>query len=225
MTLALRIAPLALSLVALLGACGNQADMDPTAMLLRNLSQAAANRLGPQTAAAQPPSALELRAALADTGTAIIRLELLASGASTFMAPVAVNQGIRTWSTNERETVSMRDGVLLATRGFGSDIMSATAPSAAQIARGAGTYNRHFVYLDGADQVRKSPMTCTLSTAGAETITVLGLSYPTRHVVETCTGKMGTDTNDYWFRNGAILQSRQFLVPGAPGVKIQSILN
>ena len=221
MRLAVRATVAVLSLVGLLGACGNQTDADPSVALFKSVTQGAQARLNKSAPA---PSDSDIRAALEGVGTPILRVESEATRGFTFLAPLGNNQGIATWSSNEFQTVSMRDGVLLATRGFGPDIMAATAPPATQMARGAGMHNRTFIYLDGGDQTVRSQMTCTLSDAGAETVTILGLSYPTRRVTESCVGKRGKDKNDYWFSGGTILQSRQFLVPGQPGVVLQSVI-
>lgn len=225
MTLRRCSAALALSFAVLLGACGNESDMDPSSMLLRAASQAATARLAARSPTAPPPTDLQLRAALQAEGKPILRMQSMANGSVAFLAPVASNQGVQTWSTNERLLLSSRDGVILATRGFGSDIMAATVPSLAQIARGSGSHTRLHVYLDGADQPRKFTMTCTVSTVGAETITVLGLRYATRHIRETCDGKAGSGANDYWFQGGTLRQSQQFLVPGQSGLILQSIVD
>jgi len=221
----LRAVASGLMLLAGLAACSNQTDTDPGVSLLRGLSQVAVAKLGPKQAAAPAPTDLQVRQALQTAGTPIQRLQVQASGLVTYIAPVATNQGVATWSSNERLLVSMRDGVIVSTRGFGSDIMAATGPSTAELARGTGTHNRLYTYLDGADQTVKAPMTCTLSTVGSETITILGLQGPALHVLESCTGKLGTDTNDYWFRGGRLVQSRQFLVPGSPGLLLQAVID
>lgn len=220
-----RHAAMALCLTALLAACGNETDMDPGAMLVRTLSQVATSRMGGKAPGAQPPTDLQLRAALQGEGKPVIRLESVATGTVTYLAPIASNGGVQTWSSNERLTLSSRDGVILASRGFGPDIMAATVPSLSQIARGSGSHQRLHVYLDGADQVQKFAMTCSVSTVGSENITVLGLSFPTRHVRETCTHKSMTGVNDYWFHGARLRQSKQFLVPGQPGLLIQSIVD
>jgi len=222
----LRHRALVLCLTAMLAGCSNEVDVEPGAALFRTVAQTAKGAFGNRDAPAAPAvDDLQLRAALQTEGKPILRVTFNNSGVSTFLGAIALNQGVRTWSTNDGLTVSTRDGVLLATRGFGRDLMAADAPSAAQLSRGTGSHPRLHVYLDGADQTRKVAMTCRVSSAGAETVAVLGLGYPTRHVVETCTGDAVSERNDYWFRSdGHLLQSTQFVVPGSPGVTLQAIV-
>ena len=222
----MRPAVFVLFCAATVSACGNEADMDPGARLLKLLAQTATARVtGGKSAPDATPSDLDLRAALQEGGKPIIKLRNDNTGATAYLAPVAVNQGITTWSSNDRLTLSSRDGVLLATRGFGADLMAANVPTAARIARGGGTHDRLHVYLDGGDQTQKFTFTCTVATVGPEAITVMGLSYNTRHVTETCSGKSGTATNHYWFQGAQIRQSTQFLAPGVPGVTLQAVID
>ncbi len=225
--LILRRVVLALSSAAFLTACNDEADMDPGARLVKVVSSAAIARIkgGKDGPAVTPPSDLEVRAALQAAGKPILRLTVEATGTTTFLAPVGLNRGVTTWSSNERVTLSGRDGVLQASRGFGADLMSAKVPSASQIRNGSGGHDRVHVYLDGGDQTQVFTFTCTLAPVGSERITVMGLSFVTSHVRETCTGTAGAFTNDYWFDGATIRQSVQALAPGVPGVTVQAVID
>lgn len=152
------------------------------------------------------------RADLQKVGTAVTVIEL--QGLTMYMVPAGTNRGVTTWTSAEDRTISLRDGVMIASRGFGPDIMQTAAPSAAQLAAGHGTLQRSYFYLDGADQTRRFDYTCALSTVGSETITVFGRQHTTRHVTETCRSAAVEFTNDYWFEGGNFIRkSKQLFVP------------
>lgn len=222
----LRHTAAALCCAAIVSGCGNGSDVEPGARLLTTIGALAASRImGGNSETDSPASDLELREAFVEAGQKILRVEVEDPPADLFLAPVTQNQGITTWVSNERINLSTRDGVILSTRGFGSDLMAATVPTAAQIGRGSGSHDRLHVYLDGGDQTQKFTYTCTVATIGPQTITVLGLAYPTRHITETCVGKTGTATNHYWFQGSRIRQSVQYLVPGGTALKVSAIID
>ncbi len=222
----LRHTAAAMCSAALLAGCGSGTDLEPGARLLTTIGALAATRMMSGTAEPDAPTSdLETRRAFEEAGQRILQVEVDDPEALLFLAPVTQNQGITTWVSNERINLSTRDGVILATRGFGSDLMSSTVPSAALIGRGSGSHDRLHVYLDGGDQTQKYTYTCSVATVGLQTIAVLGLSYPTRHITETCVGKLGTFTNLYWFQGARIRQSVQYLVPDGKMLKVSAIID
>ncbi len=145
---------------------------------------------------------------------------------TNLMAPYGQNGDVQTWASTHYETVSLRQGMLVATRGFGPDLMSSTGPGVAQISAGHGTTNRRYFYLDGGDQPHEFDYTCTLSAAGAESVTVLGKSFATRKVSESCVGTQGSFVNQYWFDHSTNLrQSRQMAVPGLGSLVLQRVID
>ena len=155
---------------------------------------------------------------------------LLASNAKlkygNLLAPFGGSNGVVTWSSTSYQTISLRDGVMVATRGFGPDLMSSVAPGIATIAAGHGTTQRRYSYLDGGDQAQTLSYTCTLAQAGSESIEVLAKVYAARQVTETCTGPAGGFTNAYWFDHGLNLrQSKQFLAPGLDDMFMQRVID
>ena len=145
---------------------------------------------------------------------------------TNLMAPYGQNGDVQTWASMHYETVALRQGLLVATRGFGPDLMSSTGPSVAQISAGHGTTNRRYFYLDGGDQPHEFDYTCTLATAGAESVTVLGKPFATRKISESCVGPQGSFVNQYWFDHGTNLrQSRQMAVPGLESLVLQRVID
>ncbi|MDZ4093887.1 MAG: YjbF family lipoprotein, partial [Paracoccaceae bacterium] len=181
-------------LTAVLGGCGN--DKEATVGLggiKKSLKDIATVRKQQAT-----PAPAVTRAALSAFKTPMIMADVPAIGLTTFLVPVAQNGAVETWGTVDDKTISFRQGVMIATRGFGPDIMQATAPTAAQLAVGSGKYSRVYYYLDGADQTLRREYACSLASLGAETITVVDRQHLTRHVTETCTGNGGDFVNEYW---------------------------
>lgn len=198
-------------LAAALALAGCGSDRDATAGA--RIVQGVATGLWKDRKATGEPTEVT-REQLAAFNSPMIEAKVAKIGLTSYLVPYGQNAGVDTWSSAEDQTISFRDGIMIATRGFGPDIMRAVAPSAAQIAAGSGTHQRVYWYLDGADQPQRFDYQCTLANLGAETITVVDRQHSTRHVSETCTGKAAEFTNEYWFENGVFLRkSKQLLVP------------
>ncbi len=104
----------------------------------------------------------------------------------------------------------LRDGVLIGTRGFGLDLMSATVPTVGELVGGATTHERRADYLDGTDSPDRRSYTC-------ETKPGAGDSGPktAHHILEVCRGREGRITNEYWIDGGLrIVQSKQWVSQG-----------
>lgn len=128
--------------------------------------------------------------------------------------PAAQNGDVATWASFDGQTVSFRQGVLVATRGIGPDLMSADVPSRTQLAGGTGSHRRSYVSLDGLDRPVRIEFDCTMSVIGPATLTLVDRTYSTRHVQEQCDGETGRITNEYWFDGTVTLRkSRQWANP------------
>jgi len=214
---------LALALLA----CGNDPKAGLGGIKASDLTSSLKAVIAARRNAANPiqQDPAQIRALLAQNNLPVMFFKREDSAASGYLFPIGMNNGVQTWTSPERQTVSLRSGVLVATRGFGSDIMAARVPTAAQLAAGLGRTSRDYLLLDGADQQLRMVYECTLSSRGAETIVVVGRSHNTRHVVESCTGSWGSFTNHYWFEGGNIRQSSQLLVLGVGNLTLQRIID
>lgn len=226
----LPILTLLLGLLAL-GACGNDSagnDLAVPAKVLGALIKGA----GKPVATADPndpaikAGILAYRARLQKDGQPLLLASNQTLKYGTLHAPFGKNGDVETWSSTGYQTISLRGGILVATRGFGPDLMSSVAPGAATIARGSGATQRRYYYLDGADQTQVFSYSCTLAVAGSEVIDVMAKAYTARKVVETCTGPNDSFKNEYWFDNGLnIRQSSQRLAPGLDNLFVQRIID
>jgi uncharacterized protein YcfL len=217
-----------------LAVAGCSSDKAPSAVPIQAIVQAGIATLKGAGAASGPISASEPDAAtlaegrrlLEESGQPVIAVTDRGLGLATFMVPLGQNSGVTTWANPEYQTISLRDGVILATRGFGADLMSAEVPTAASLRLGAGQHQRIHYVLDGADQTEAQQFYCSLSVSKTETISILGKSYPTKRVQEDCAGTSGSFTNVYWFDSaGLIRQSQQSRVAGEDKMQLQAIID
>lgn len=209
--------------LALLAGCGTDREANPA---MDAMKVAAAKVVEARRGGGAQPAAGITRAQLAQFNSPMIMAEIPTLGLTTFFVPYGQNGGVETWASVDDKAISLRQGIMVATRGFGPDIMQAVAPSAAQIASGAGSHDRVYYYLDGADQTQRVKYHCTLANLGAETITVVERQHRTRHVAETCTGNGREITNEYWFENGNFLRkSKQLLVPEWGYFTLQAVVD
>lgn len=227
-----RVLLAALVSVLAVAGCGNDGVGNgmglPTNVLIGMLT--GANKKPVATANANDPAVragiLAYRAQLEADGQAILLASNQKLKYGTLHAPFGQNGDVQTWSSTGYQTISLRGGILIATRGFGPDLISAVAPGVTTIARGTGATVRRYHYLDGADQPQRLDFTCTLTVAGSETIEVMAKSFGTRKVVENCSGPSGTFANEYWFDNGLnIRQSSQRMAPGLDNLFMQRIVD
>jgi hypothetical protein len=217
-----------LATLALLSACGNSGEGQdysrPTAALVAKFSAAA--KKGPTLATLDANGVATLRQALEKDRQPIYLVVNPVLKYLNLMAPYGQNGGVITWSSEQYETISMRDGVVVATRGFGADLMTSVAPTAASLAAGIGKTHREFYYLDGADQKAVFTFDCTLHSAGTESINILGKGFTARKVVETCSGPNGGFENLFWFDQGHnIRQSSQWTAPVLNNFSLQRVID
>ena len=127
------------------------------------------------------------------------------------------------WRTDDDITLTMRNGVLIATRGFGGDIVSSLVQVSAHAPGPAsgGERVQHVRALDNKEL--RLALVCDLDDLGSETVVIFERAHATRHLRETCTGgtaadgsgEVGRVVNDYWVdsRSQVVWQSRQWAGP------------
>ena len=144
--------------------------------------------------------------------------------ASTFVR-AARNSEMITWMSDEGDSLTLRDGVVIATRGLGDDLMGATSGQVYQgLVSGGGRTVRIHDYLDGEDQIVRREYACELATLRSETIEIYERNHQTRLISETCTGDSGGFRNLYWIdAAGMIWQSRQWISARVGAVDIQKL--
>jgi hypothetical protein len=132
-----------------------------------------------------------------------LRLRLPGSDAAIGFARIAESRGVETWASAGGQSLSFRGGVLVATRGFGFDLMAAEADPVLLALSGAGpaSYRRRMVYLDGVNRQVFLTFGCRIEAAEA------GLR-------EVCEGTRAAFANLYVMApGGGILRSAQWAGP------------
>lgn len=212
--------------LALLSACGNDSqslENRAAAKVVRDFATGLVNRR------AGPAPAIDyaaVRAALLESGQPVYSVKIDKLHYRDFMAPYGENGPIQTWASNTYESVSMNDGIVVATRGFGPDIMSATVPALGQVSSAKGFFHRVYYYLDGADQPQRVDFDCNFAAAGSDTVTVLDQTYVTRRVTESCANPQSSFENSYWFdTSGRLRQSLQFVSEQVASMQLQRVID
>jgi len=209
----------AAALVAL-GACGSDSDHLSGVTMARSIASGVTG-IG---RAPEAPAGLGLtRASLAQILTPVDLVTVESTGAQAVIAKIASNAGVETWSSVDKKTLSLRSGVLVASRGLGDDLIGASVPSLSQILAG-GPYARSHSWTGDDDRVIRHDFSCRGQVIGITSVTVVERSYSVRHLREICTGAMGGFQNDYWQQiGGKLRQSRQYVSDGAGYVLIQHL--
>lgn len=130
---------------------------------------------------------------------------------------VETNGAYRTWAnwgSSERRSVTTRNGLIVATRGLGHDLMSSDVDDTLNLVsrREAGHAKRVQRYLDGNNTIVAIEADCTIQKGGATEVQMGVGKRAAVEMIESC------DAGDRSFRNiykvasdGRILQSNQWL--------------
>lgn len=143
---------------------------------------------------------------------------------STF-ARTSTNNGMGTWVSDDGVSLTLRNGVAVATRGLGNDLMGAYLSMVyPAIINGSGRGTRIHDYLGGEDKIVRMAFQCEIATLGSAVIEIVQRKHSTRVVREECTGDVGRFTNLYWIdAAGTIRQSRQWLSTRVGMVEFQRL--
>lgn len=186
---------IAAAIAMTLAGCGNDPESFASARLVQGIVKDKATSVRGAAPAAAPKLT---RAFLAQVPTPVMWVTLESRGQQALIGQVETNGGVETWSTVDDVTISFRNGVVVATRGLGADLMAAAGPSGGQLLASGSTFTRVHTTLNGLDQPIKRQMTCTVSNQGVQSIDIVEISYRATHIVETCDIGGASIQNDYW---------------------------
>ena len=203
------------SAFALLAACGNdKSGPNPVvsamgAVAKDGIAKVKARKSGAPPAG-QAATPAELREALEEKGKPVLLVSSKVLGRTGFTKIFDTKGDVVSWKTPDGATFSLRNGVLIQTRGLGADLMSAQVPSVGQLLSPGSGYQRIYYFLGDDDQGTRRTYDCTTAIVGKESIEIVGRTHSATHVTETCERPLGKLTNDYWIEGTAIRKSRQF---------------
>ena len=219
--LAMRRSLLALAAVLGLAACDTGTD-EASPVSIRDMITARIAGLGQPGAEFGMPS----RAVLDQRTEPLLYMAVPAIEAQATLSPVARNAGTVTWITLDGVTVSTRDGLIVATRGLGHDLMSADlAPVRSALPEGGRATRIHY-RLDGENRTEALRFACTIRPEGREVLDIAGRRVATHRVAERCAGPAGSFTNRYWIDDaGRLAQSQQWLLPEIGAAMTQRLVD
>lgn len=188
--------------------------------------------------AARPPLT---RAALDQVEGSFIEVTLERTGQFAYLFESAKRSDgepgrIVQWRTEDNVTLTLREGVLIATRGLGGGMVSSKVNVATgRMGPSSGGQKLHLIRTGEPGEARLN-LICELQDLGAETVTIVERAHPARHLREDCAASGGTVSggngrggdrvvNDYWVdsRAGIIWQSRQWGGPNIGYMRIRRL--
>jgi hypothetical protein len=122
---------------------------------------------------------------------------------------------VRVWRSEDNATFALRQGVLIQTRGMGNDVLS-TAVAISSGGLGPARGGQRLMSIAALDnKALQFAGSCDVRNLGSTRITIIGRSYPVRHVQELCEFDTGRILNEYWIGSADVVwQSRQWAGPG-----------
>ncbi|OED47364.1 YjbF family lipoprotein [Leisingera sp. S232] len=216
----IRFLPALAAALLLLGGCARGPEKTPAEL---EVIQAVAEQFRGRRKAPPPP---KLTRALLDEQTlAHIEVTIENREVTAFLTPSLARRdshpgSIAIWRTQDNVSLSLRQGMVIATRGLGGGLLSAQVPAADGVAGPArGGARRYTVRADGNGQTTLE-MACSLHDLGAAAVEIVEVTHPTRHLQERCSlegAGGGTVVNDYWVDSrpgrAQVWQSRQWAGP------------
>ncbi|MEM5476119.1 YjbF family lipoprotein [Pacificibacter sp. AS14] len=203
-----------------LTACGNDPQARRGADTVKELAVLAKSRLlgekPEQVEAADPVAMIDyaLRAA-PDAPLQFILMEK--SGGFAVSTVQGINGQNVTWISPDKKSITLKVGLLAATRGFGGDVMSIEQGGADRLVSGrrSGQVQKTYRFLNGLDQTGRFIVTCDVAAGATDHVSSGEISAPTRVMTETCKSEGGTEfTNTYWVdASGRMVQSIQWAGP------------
>lgn len=205
-----------LALLAALSACGNdQQGGGPLSILGKAATQVVAERKskGQPAAPAPDPSAMAAEALRVNPGP-LVMVTLEKAGSTQVMAMTGENNGMRTYMTKNEQSIILRNGLLVGTRGLGHDLSVAeNQGSAALILSGrSGVSQRVMRYYTGDGLERPLPMDCRVGPGPKAGV-----------IVENCEGLGVSFQNNYIVSGGRATVSRQWISPTLGYMTVQTL--
>lgn len=203
-----------------LAACGNEPDARGNDAVESALLDALRDRAsGSRVLGARN---LELSdAQLRTSPTPLIKVTRANIGVAAALSPTDAKGPAIIWLSSDGRALTLFNGLLIATRGLGNDLSSAKVPG---VQAGKSDVLREHYYLGGDEVMRRFAYFCDFVDGGRQSLNLLGVTFDTNLVVETCRGDDDSFENKYWFSlQGGILKSMQWASPEIGSLVIESV--
>lgn len=185
-------------------------------LVLTTASGAIATRDGEETASApQNAAAQNALNRIASTGRAGLLVTTPRLGQTTVMISEQRNGPYRTFRGTNNTSITLKSGIMTATRGIGVDLMAQaiSVPESGLFTTGSfpkevARVQRH---LDGENHLRSAEFLCVIDRKGREDVTILNRKHTTTLFEETCRNSSRAFLNRYWVGTGTgtVWQSQQ----------------
>lgn len=164
------------------------------------------------------------RASIAEVPVPLQLVTIESRNQKAFFTEVEQNSGVETWESPDGLSISLRNGVLIATRGMGGDLMVGSGQRPVLQKSADAQYSRDYVHLSGLDQTERLAATCSSRSEGRKTVEIVEKNFVLNEITETCVGKGIPFSNSYWVDgSGRILKSRQWVGPDVGSVVIENL--
>ncbi len=138
------------------------------------------------------------------------------------LVPVGQNGGVRTWQTRDGVQIATQNGLVIASRGLGFDLMSADIGGTSAALRGGPLrYTRLVTYLSGDAQTIVVPQTCVMTAQGRQRHPANGI--PVKVFVERCQTRDSFENTYHIGPDGTLWWSRQWVSAGVGALEIERI--
>lgn len=221
---------LAVALLGLAG-CSGGTDAPPVQLQIFDAARGSAGRMAARLRGGQAAAPTLSRAQLEATGLTITEVTAERRELTAYLFRALERRDsdpglIEVWSTEDSSvTVTTRQGVVIATRGLGGDLLSSRVEVADSRPgpAGGGAQVQMIRNLDFRETALA--LSCELADLGAETIEILGQRQATRHLRQSCEGGGGQVVNDYWTdaASGIVWQSRQWAGPHVGYLRLRRV--
>ncbi|MGR3484798.1 MAG: YjbF family lipoprotein [Paracoccaceae bacterium] len=125
------------------------------------------------------------------------------------MAPVGTNGDKVTFLSDQAIGLTTQNGQIIATRGFGPDLMSATGGGlAAALSGSTDSFTRTVERLTGGDQVEARSYDCAVTGRAPDSVTTNSVTYATTRVDVTCQAADGGGFVEQWWMDAGGLPRR-----------------
>ncbi|NRP13428.1 hypothetical protein XMD517_002211 [Aliiroseovarius sp. xm-d-517] len=167
--------------------------------------------------------------ALAKTGAPayVVSVENRPGAYAQFLRQQVNIRGEETWISGDGVSLGMKEGLVLATRGLGGDLMSADISRLlpAILSRRDTVTELYLSHLNANDETSFSTFRCRLSNRGARSVDLGPYVAQTDLMVADCTNGNTTLKNLYWLdrQRGGIVQSRQWISPHTGSLALRVI--
>lgn len=209
-----KITPLICIAALGLSACGSDPDAQKGLKQVQALTKAVFSRA---EAPVGPTPEEALVATLQSTSGPVAAIAIEAQGVALAFVETAQNGPVRTWTNGANQTMSTKGGMIVATRGYGDDLMANDSPEIIALVQSKrnGTQNREMYFNDGSDTNIRYVIPCTVARAGTENVQTINGPVSTTKMTESCVSGAFEVENTFWVNgSGTTLQSRQWVSGG-----------